>query len=62
MRIDIISCVPDLLASFFSHSILKRGQAGGVIEVHVHNLRKKFFPELIRTVRGVGYLVDRQAP
>jgi len=39
MRIDIISCVPDLLASFFSHSILKRGQAGGVIEVHVHNLR-----------------------
>lgn len=39
MRIDIISCVPDLLASFFSHSILKRGQAGGVIEVHLHNLR-----------------------
>lgn len=39
MRIDIISCVPDLLASFFSHSILKRGQAGGVIKVHVHNLR-----------------------
>jgi len=29
------------------------------LEVHVHNLRKKFFPELIRTVRGVGYLVDR---
>ena len=39
MRIDIISCVPDLLASFFSHSILKRGQAGGVIDVHLHNLR-----------------------
>ena len=39
MRIDIISCVPDLLASFFSHSILKRGQAGGVIDVKLHNLR-----------------------
>jgi tRNA (guanine37-N1)-methyltransferase len=39
MRIDIISCVPDLLASFFSHSILKRGQAGGVIDVRLHNLR-----------------------
>ena len=39
MRIDIITCVPDLLASFFSHSILKRGQAAGVIEVHLHNLR-----------------------
>ncbi len=31
------------------------------LEVHIHHLRKKFFPELIRTVRGVGYLVDRQA-
>ena len=29
------------------------------LEVHVHHLRKKLFPELIRTVRGVGYLVDK---
>lgn len=29
------------------------------LEVHVHHLRKKFFPELIRTVRGIGYLVDK---
>ncbi|MDX5363313.1 MAG: response regulator transcription factor [Pseudazoarcus pumilus] len=29
------------------------------LEVHVHHLRKKFFPELIRTVRGVGYLADK---
>lgn len=29
------------------------------LEVHIHHLRRKFFPELIRTVRGVGYLVDR---
>ena len=28
------------------------------IEVHVHRLRTKFFPELIRTVRGVGYVID----
>ena len=28
------------------------------VEVHVHHLRKKFFPELIRTVRGVGYALD----
>lgn len=26
------------------------------IEVHVHHLRRKLAPELIRTVRGVGYL------
>ena len=29
------------------------------LEVHVHHLRRKFFPELIRTVRGVGYLADK---
>jgi tRNA (guanine37-N1)-methyltransferase len=39
MRIDIISCVPDLLRSPFEHSILKRGISNGKIEVEVHNLR-----------------------
>jgi len=29
------------------------------IEVHIHHLRKKLAPELIRTVRGVGYMVPR---
>lgn len=29
------------------------------IEVHIHHLRRKLFPGLIRTVRGVGYLVDK---
>lgn len=29
------------------------------LEVHIHHLRKKLYPELIRTVRGVGYLVDK---
>jgi two-component system response regulator QseB len=28
------------------------------LEVHIHHLRKKFSSELIRTVRGVGYLVE----
>jgi two-component system OmpR family response regulator/two-component system response regulator QseB len=27
------------------------------IEVHIHHLRRKLYPELIATVRGVGYLV-----
>jgi len=27
------------------------------IEVHVHHLRRKLAPTLIRTVRGVGYIV-----
>lgn len=28
------------------------------LEVHIHHLRKKLFPELIRTLRGVGYMVQ----
>lgn len=39
MRIDIITVLPQLLESPFSHSILKRAQAKGLLEVHVHNLR-----------------------
>lgn len=39
MRIDIVSVVPDLLKSPFEHSILKRGQDKGLIEIHLHNLR-----------------------
>jgi len=31
------------------------------LEVHVHNLRKKFGQTFIRTIRGVGYMVDRDA-
>lgn len=27
------------------------------VEVHVHNLRKKISPQVIRTVRGVGYMI-----
>ncbi|PWJ59268.1 tRNA (guanine37-N1)-methyltransferase [Dyadobacter jejuensis] len=40
MRIDIITCVPDLLHSFFSHSILKRAQQAGHAEIVVHDLRQ----------------------
>jgi DNA-binding response OmpR family regulator len=27
------------------------------IEVHIHHLRRKLYPELIETIRGVGYLI-----
>ena len=30
------------------------------IEVHVHHLRRKLAPELVRTVRGVGYLMRKE--
>lgn len=29
------------------------------IEVHIHHLRRKLDPKLIRTIRGVGYLIER---
>ncbi|NVK73205.1 MAG: response regulator transcription factor [Oceanospirillaceae bacterium] len=30
------------------------------LEVHIHHLRKKLFPEIIRTIRGIGYVVDQE--
>ena len=39
MKIDIISVVPDLLNSPFSHSILKRAKERKLLEVQIHNLR-----------------------
>ncbi len=32
--------------------------ASNAVEVHIHHLRRKLFPELIETVRGVGYLIS----
>jgi tRNA (guanine37-N1)-methyltransferase len=39
MHIDIISVVPGLLESPFSHSILKRAEEKGIATVRIHNLR-----------------------
>ena len=29
------------------------------LEVHVHNLRKKLHPNIIRTIRGIGYILEK---
>lgn len=39
MKIDIISVVPELMESFFAHSILKRAKEKGLLEVNLFNLR-----------------------
>lgn len=39
MRIDIITVLPELLRSPFEHSILKRAQAKGLVEVNLVDLR-----------------------
>lgn len=40
MRIDIITVVPELLQSPFSASIVKRAVDKGLVEVHIHDLKK----------------------
>lgn len=39
MHIDIITCLPNLVASPFSDSILKRAQSKGLVEVNIIDLR-----------------------
>src|SRR5450755_3444883 len=40
LHIDIISVIPELLDSFFAHSILKRAKEKKLLEVFIHPLRK----------------------
>ena len=40
MRIDILSAVPELLNSPFEHSIMKRAQERGLLDIKAHSLRK----------------------
>ena len=40
MRIDILTVLPELLKSPLEHSMMKRAQDKGLLEVYVHHLRK----------------------
>lgn len=39
MRIDIITVLPELLESPLSHSIIKRAEQKGLVDIIIHNLR-----------------------
>ncbi len=39
MRIDIITVLPELIEGPLSHSIVKRAQDKGLVEIHIHQLR-----------------------
>jgi len=40
MNIDIITVLPELLESPFSHSIMKRANEKGLLNIHIHSLRQ----------------------
>ncbi|MDP4148023.1 MAG: tRNA (guanosine(37)-N1)-methyltransferase TrmD [Bacteroidota bacterium] len=40
MKIDILTVLPELLESPFSHSIIKRAREKGLLEINVHSLRQ----------------------
>ncbi len=40
MRIDVLTVVPELLQSPLQHSMMKKAQDKGLLEVHVHDLRQ----------------------
>lgn len=54
MRIDIITVLPELLESPFQHSILKRAQSKGVVEIQLHHLRE-YSTNKHRTVDDYSY-------
>jgi tRNA (guanine37-N1)-methyltransferase len=39
MRIDIITIFPEMFEGPFNHSMIKRAQSKGLVEIHLHNLR-----------------------
>ncbi len=40
MKIDILTVIPELLESPFSHSIIKRAQEKKILSLHIHGLRQ----------------------
>ncbi len=40
MRIDIITCLPQLIESFIGHSILQRAQENNLVTLTLHDLKK----------------------
>jgi tRNA (guanine-N1)-methyltransferase len=66
MRIDIITVLPELIQGFMQESIVGRAQRKGLVEIHIHNLRRKLKSvsgkDYITAVWGIGFmLTDRSS-
>jgi tRNA (guanine37-N1)-methyltransferase len=57
MRIDIITVLPEILESPLGHSIVKRAQQKGLVEIHLHHLRD-FTTDKHRTVDDYAFGPD----
>ena len=57
MRIDIITVLPEILESPLGHSIIKRGQQKGLVEIHLHHLRE-YTTDKHRTVDDYAFGPD----
>lgn len=40
MRIDILTLFPEIFASYFGESLLSKALAGGLVEIHTHDIRR----------------------
>jgi len=54
MRFDIITIFPGVFDAYFSESIIKRAQAGGFVDIDIHNLRD-YATDKHRTVDDTPY-------
>jgi tRNA (guanine37-N1)-methyltransferase len=54
MRIDILSILPDFFNIAFEQSILKRAQKKGIVEIHIHDIRK-YSPNKQKSVDDYQY-------
>ena len=57
LRIDIITVLPEILESPLSHSIIKRAQTKGIVEIHLHHLRN-YTTDKHRTVDDYAFGPD----
>ena len=67
MEISILSILLQGQSRYFNKAMLEErlydfnnGHEGNAVEVHISSLRKKLGKSLIKTTRGLGYIIEKQ--